>query len=338
MAIGSMMNATARKRIIAEIEAQGAKARETKRGILIYAKDGATRAITAWSSERTGLRDDVAWFRAHGLHHPADTKEIEVAHPAETNDEGYPLYMVGAINGTTRKRVLYELERKGWPLRVHATELNMDTVTAGRALYNVGYRWDPESPAKARVWVAPEDIRILHERVKSEMKRREEQAREDREFQKELQAICEHEAWEMHGSTRKCTDCGKVLEPLSDPDEVEVVPMPTAKRGGIQFPSSPPTEPVQSLPAEMRPMRAGIGTAMPLPPIPTPREVADAIESGTADKIAVPFEVEGVVSQPEPGPEWIVAHDDLPEDMTIRDFVRVMRATGVTIEIHARRN
>jgi hypothetical protein len=329
MVISSMMTNATRKRIIAEIEAQGARARETKRGILIYAADGATRAITAWSSEPTGLRNDVAWFRAHGLHHPADKKELEkteVAKKAETNEEGYPLYMVGPINQATRKRVLSELERRGWPLRVKSTEITMDTVTASRALYNVGYRWDPDSPARERVWMAPEDIQVLHERVKSEMKRREEEARAEREFQRELQAICDHESWEMHGTTRKCADCGKVLEPLPDPDEVEVVPMPTAKRGGVQFPKLPPAEPVPSLPAEMRPMRAGMsGIAVPF------------IQPRKDDYALTPVGLDDE-TRPEPAPAWIIDYDTLPEDMTIRDLARTMRAIGVTMEITARRD
>lgn len=190
MVIGSTMSAERKKKIIADLEAQGATARETKKGIMIFAPDkNDMRTISAISGDVKGLRDDIAWFRKHGLHHPADRKEMPVvAKPALTNEEGYPMYVVGPINGTTRKRVLSELEKKGWPLRVRPTELTMDTVTATRALYNVGYRWDTDSPAKARVWVAPDDIKEMHERVKAEMDRREQEAREARAAHHEAMA------------------------------------------------------------------------------------------------------------------------------------------------------
>jgi hypothetical protein len=182
MVVGSMMTAERKRRIIADLEAQGATARETKKGILIYSPDGeGMRTISAISGDVKGLRDDIAWFRRHGLIHPADKKEQpKMGRSAATNEEGYPLYVVGPINGTTRKRVLAELEHKGWPLRIRPTELAMDTVTATRALYNVGYRWDQSTPAKSRVWIAPDDIKEMHERVKAEMERREQEAKEAR--------------------------------------------------------------------------------------------------------------------------------------------------------------
>lgn len=176
------MTGERKKRIIADLEEQGATARETKKGIMIFAPNSNDmRTISAISGDVKGLRDDIAWFRRHGLVHPADKKEQpKMGRSAATNEEGYPLYVVGPINGTTRKRVLAELERKGWPLRVRPTELTMDTVTATRALYNVGYRWDTTTPSKSRVWVAPDDIKEMHERVKAEMDRREKEAKEAR--------------------------------------------------------------------------------------------------------------------------------------------------------------
>jgi hypothetical protein len=180
MVIGSTMKGARLEAFARDMEAQGARTRKTKKGLMVYAPDGATLTVHTTYGDKRALVNDITWFRRHGLVHPADTKEQEMAKAALTNEEGYPMYVVGPVNGTTRKRVLTELESKGWPLRVRPTELDMDTVTAARALYNVGYRWDPASPEKRRVWVAPDDIREMHERVKAEMARREQEQKDAR--------------------------------------------------------------------------------------------------------------------------------------------------------------
>lgn len=189
MVISSQMVGDRLKQFNREMEKQGAKTRRTKKGLMVYAPDGATITVHTTYGDRRAIANDIAWFRRHGLVHPSDTtKETKVSRTADTTEDGYPLYMVGAINGTTRKRVLAELESRGWPLRVKATELEMDTVTATRALYNVGYRWDLSSSSRHRVWVAPDDIKEMHEKVKAEMARREAEARQERESQREKRA------------------------------------------------------------------------------------------------------------------------------------------------------
>lgn len=278
MVIGSTMKGDRIEAFAREMEAQGARTRKTKKGLMIYAPDGATLTVHTTNGDRRALTNDITWFRRHGLVHPLDKKGADMAKPAATNEEGYPLYVTGPINATTRKRVLAELESKGWPIRVRPTELVMDTVTATRALYNVGYRWDLSTPAKRRVWVAPDDIQEMHEKVKAEMARREQESREAR-----------------------------------------------------------------------------AAAHAPVPMIPTPKEIGDAIEAGEGDQVIVPFdpgpavEIEPPTADPTPEeqavpevPErefidtadsWTVHHEDMPPLMTISDLIWTLEASGLNVEI-----
>lgn len=169
-----------RDRFVKHLEDQKCVVRLTsKSGAFIRTPDGATTTVHFSTSDIRAKKNAIAWFRRHGIHHPDDTKEMEEV--VTKNEEGYPAYLTGPINTTTRKIVLSELEAKGWPLRLRANELAMDSVTAGRALYAVGYRWDTDTTARNRYWLAPDEIREMHERVKAEMKEREDEARRQRQ-------------------------------------------------------------------------------------------------------------------------------------------------------------
>ncbi len=316
------MSAANKRRIISDLESQGAKVRETKKGLMIYAPDGAMRSIHTVTGERTGLMADINWFRKHGLSHPADhtPKEADVK-KAETNEEGYPLYVASPINSTTRKRVLAELESKGWPLKVRPTDLAMDTVTATRALYNVGYRWDPESPEKRREWMAPDDIREMHEKVKAEMARREQEAKEARAAQHH--AVKTDSVLALVAAAR--------AKPLPSLDFVKPV-----SHDGPHHPTLNPTV-----------------------HMPTPKDVAEAIDKGEGDKVPVPFverterkddyalasfpEAERVPPVPDEIKEerefidsvdsWVIDDTDLPPLMTVSDLRWVMEASGIEVEV-----
>lgn len=165
-------------KLIKFMEAQGCRVKPTKNGLIIFSPSGQSVSVHKTPGEARGTQNDIANFRRIGLRHPEDKKELTV----NVNEEGYPDYITGAIAGTTRKKVLYELESKGWPLEVRATELSLETVTAHRALYAVGYRLDdPQSNKRSRLWRAPDDIRELHEKAKAEMQRREAEAKAERD-------------------------------------------------------------------------------------------------------------------------------------------------------------
>lgn len=315
MVIGSMMTGERKKRIIADLEEQGATARETKKGIMIFAPNSNDmRTISAISGDVKGLRDDIAWFRRHGLVHPADRKEQpKMGRSAATNEEGYPLYVVGPINGTTRKRVLAELERKGWPLRVRPTELSMDTVTATRALYNVGYRWDKSTPTKSRVWIAPDDIKEMHERVKAEMDRREQEAREARH--------AGHEGVEGHSMQIVKTDAivGMVRDAIKDVKRPTVVDVMNAIDA---------TEP---------PLRGDLEEAVPtaeVVPSEPPKTVGRVVFQEKQEDYALASFVE---EKPETHERefvddvdsWTV--DKVPE--AVRDYLDLLRGAGLEAEV-----
>lgn len=175
------MSKTQQDAFVRHLEDQGCAVRRTSQGgFFIYFPDGGKTSVHVSTSDIRAEKNAIATFRRHGIHHPNDPKEIDMV--ANKNDEGYPDYMTGPITSTTRKTVLAELESRGWPLRLRAKDLAMDTVTANRALYAVGYRWeDPESPSRNRYWKAPDEIKELHERVQAEMKEREEEARRQRQ-------------------------------------------------------------------------------------------------------------------------------------------------------------
>jgi hypothetical protein len=177
------MSTSQQQRFIKHMEKQGCEVRKTKSGYIVKFPDGGTESVHISYGSVFSLRNDITRFRKHGVTHPEDkdkpkkmTENNDAPAPADGNE--YPEYMTGPINSTTRKRVLAELESRGWPLRIKPQELTMDTVTAHRALYAVGYRWDTSTPRRNRIWDAPDDIRELHEKVKAEMARREEEARE----------------------------------------------------------------------------------------------------------------------------------------------------------------
>jgi len=323
MVIGSSMKGPAQERFTAAMEAQGARTRKTKNGLMVYAPDGATLTVHTTYGDRRSLVNDIAWFRRHGLRHPSDTsphhneEETEVGRKAETNDEGYPHYMVGPINGTTRKRVLAELESKGWPLRVMATELNMDTVTAQRALYAVGYRWDPQSPPKRRAWLAPDDIKEMHEKVKAEMKRREDEAKEARHAAQSTVIV------EPGAIVITATDTP------SPQDVADAIAAGTAEKIAIPFrnPGKPIGEAFtpefvdEHTTPEKRPLRPEappitkpvlhVGTTRPafdsLKPSEPEREFIDSVDSWTANE------------------------NDAPTP--VREYLRGLRAAGLEVEI-----
>lgn len=334
------MTKARQNQIIADVEKAGLKARRTKHGIMIQAPDGSSRTINTMSDGSQGLRGDIAWFREHGLTHPADKhkneakpKETEVARPAETNEEGYPLYMVGPINGTTRKRILANLESKGWPLRIMATDINMDTVTASRALYAVGYRWDPNSPARKRVWVAPEDIKEMHEKVKAEMKRREEEARAERHERTvhiEPGAIVVN-APPTPADVARTRD--KIAEVMNVPREVIDPPIPTPDEVAEAIPLKPAAEPyrnpgktigeaatpdflAENAPRPLKPTPPAVTIPhLHLAPPPAPeheREFVDEVDSWTVDKRNIPRKV--------------------------ADYLRGLEAAGLNVEIRVWRN
>lgn len=325
MVISSQMVGDRLKQFNREMEKQGAKTRRTKKGLMVYAPDGATITVHTTYGDRRAIANDIAWFRRHGLVHPSDTtKESKVVRKAaETTEDGYPLYMVGAINGTTRKRVLAELESRGWPLRVKATELEMDTVTATRALYNVGYRWDLSTSTRHRVWVAPDDIKEMHEKVKAEMARRETEARQEREFQKELQATCKHESWEAHGAVRKCADCGKVLDPL------------------------PPKEATPGLSVAFMENAHRIKPSVTMPPLPSPPpsdrplQVIENVVSGLIGKKPERQEDYAItppgLSEPKSEREFIDDADSWvvegPVPAKVERYLSTLRSAGLEVEI-----
>jgi hypothetical protein len=212
---------------------------------MVFSPDGGTVTSHGSLGDHRALKNDIANFRRIGLRHPADTRPIEQeTDMVEYNEEGYPLYLTGPITSTTRKHVLAELESKGWPLIVKATDLAMDTTTATKALYAVGYRWhDDDEGKKNRTWHAPDEIVDLHVKAKEEAERRENDARELRKQMRSLptpstdpavaalrtptplevareRAVlreftsCGHTAWEDVPAGRKCADCGEMLNDL----------------------------------------------------------------------------------------------------------------------------
>lgn len=169
---------------VKHLEEQGAKVRKTKSGYMITSITGDTVSIhRSPSSDRRGKTNEISSFRRVGLHHPEDKREIDEV--VAKNEEGYPLYMVGPVTNTTRKRLLEDLESKGWPVRITAKEINIDTATALRALYAVGYRWEEGATGKNKIWVAPQNIIDLHEQVRAEQERLAEEAREERKQQRQ---------------------------------------------------------------------------------------------------------------------------------------------------------
>lgn len=193
---------------VRHMEDQGATVRKTKGGYIVYSISGKTATVHRTYGDRRGMVNDIAQFRRAGLHHPEDTKEIDEV--VERNEEGYPLYMVGPVAGTTRKKVLADLESKGWPVRVFAQDIALDTVTAARALYAVGYRWDPATRTKRKkAFVAPSDIVELHEKMKAEQARLAEEARQAR--------LAAHQAVE---TAKEAVDDIITVEPAEDPSWV----------------------------------------------------------------------------------------------------------------------
>lgn len=286
-----------------DMEAQGARTRKTKKGLMIYAPDGSTLTIHTTYGNQRALVNDITWFRRHGLVHPEDKKENEVAKKAETNEEGYPLYVVSPINGSTRKRVLSELEAKGWPLRLRPTELNMDTVTAARALYNVGYRWDMDSPPKRRVWVAPDDIREMHERVKAEMARREQEQKDAR--------IAAHKVVEVATvATEEVMKKPRIVPTL---EEIRSQPLPSldfvkpvgheGEHFAVRNPDVVASEDDDGI------VVAGKMPSLAPPPEKPEREFIDSVDS------------------------WTVDATDLPPLMTVSDLIWTLQASGLEVEV-----
>lgn len=195
------MSKTQRSKFEKHLEEQGCDLRTIAGGgWIIRFPDGGSTTVHTTSSDIRSTRNAIALFRRHGIQHPNDPKEIAMPE----NDADYPDYMTGPIAGTTRKRVLSALERLGWPVVVLAQELPMDTVTAHRALYAVGYRLDPKSTTRKRIWNAPEDIVQLHEKVKADQAERADEAR--------AQRLAAHEAAVMAAAA---------LTPDADPEEEE---------------------------------------------------------------------------------------------------------------------
>lgn len=313
-----MMNAEHKKRFIADMEAQGATARETKKGIIIFAPNkNDMRTISAISGDVKGLRDDIAWFRRHGLTHPADKKldqkkeQPEMARTtAATNEEGYPLYLTGPITSTTRERVLSELEAKGWPLEVLATDLSMDTTSAAKALYAVGYRWgeDGMEGKKNRRWHAPDEIARLHTLARQEAERRESEAREARiaAAKEHTEKMAGHEGVEDHPMQVVKTD-----SVLTAVQEARTKPLPSldfVKHVGHAGEHHPVLNPeVHGEPPLRGDLAEPIPTADIVPNEPPAREFVDDVDS------------------------WVVDAGSLPGP--VGDYLNVLRSAGLEAEI-----
>lgn len=341
MVIGSTMRGEQIDKFAAEMEKQNARVRRTKKGLMVYAPDGGTLTVHTTNGDARALANDIAWFRRHGLHHPADTKQEKTvaAKPAETNEEGYPLWMTKPISGPTRKRVLADLEGKGWPLRVQATELAMDTVTAQRALYNVGYRWDPLSPKRHRIWVAPDDIRELHEKVKAEMDRREREAKEARAAAHAMQEIAQVAVDEANAvadakeaEAEPYRNPGKTIGEAASPEFLRenARPLPSldfVKHVGHEGEHHPVLNPevhgqkkdyaLASFPEEP-PLRGDLAE-----PVPTAEIISE--EPPAREKP----EREFLDSED----SWVITDTDLPPLMTVSDLRWTLEASGLEVEI-----
>lgn len=154
-----VMSASEQERFISHMEAQGATVSRTKKGYTIQAPEGGVATVHLTNSDRRSVANDIARFRRIGLAHPEDKRGSVVPE----RDEDYPAYLRAPISARTRQRAMKELEDRGWPLRVRARQFEMDDVTASKALFHIGYRWDPRSTAGKRYWLAPPDIRKRHE-------------------------------------------------------------------------------------------------------------------------------------------------------------------------------
>lgn len=342
MVIGSTMKGARLESFARKMEAQGARTRKTKSGLMIYAPDGATLTIHTTYGDKRALVNDITWFRRHGLVHPEDTKEQDMGKSAMTNEEGYPMYVVGPVNGTTRKRVLAELESKGWPLRVRPTELDMDTVTAARALYNVGYRWDPASPEKRRVWVAPDDIREMHERVKAEMARREQEQKDARIAAHKVVevaaiavevATCAHEAWEERGEVRKCADCGTILgEPVAGHEGVEGHPMQIVsdmQKGVSADAAVEAVRKARALPSLDFVRHAG--HEGPHHPVRNPKFMDEHVEPQPVPE--PPAEIAQEREFIDTVESWVIEDTNLSPEMTVKELRRTLEVAGLEVEI-----
>jgi hypothetical protein len=284
------------------MEEQGCRVRKTKKGFMVYAPGGGTVTSHGSLGDHRAIKNDIANFRRIGLRHPEDTRPLDKeTEMVERNEEGYPTYLTGPITSTTRTAVLSELESKGWPVMVHATELAMDTTSANKALYAIGYRWhDDDEGKKNRMWYAPDEIVDLHVKAKEEAERR---AKESKEASRALRAL--------------------------------------------------PTPPPSSDPAIAAVRSIHEASFRNRGPIPTPEEIADAIEKSQGEKVAVPFEektdrqvvhefmTEGAIVKP-PKPErefidsvdsWVIEDTDLPPLMTVSDLRWTLEAAGLNVEV-----
>lgn len=153
--------------LIKHLEDQGATVKKIKKGIMIYGPPPTLGTFTIHNtpSDHRALANDMAALRRIGLTHPLDNKPLtmEVA-------EGYGPHVLIPISPRINKRARQVLHSQGWPLEVTTTVLtgHMAGMTAEKALYQLGYRHDPDGRKgrnRSRIWVGGAEVARLHEEV-----------------------------------------------------------------------------------------------------------------------------------------------------------------------------
>lgn len=330
------MSAQQQRRFIKHMEAQGCEVVKKKSGFVIRTPDGGSESVHISYGDRMGLQADISRFRKRGLHHPDDPREP----PMPTSDADYPKYITSPITSVTRRKILSDLEAKGWPLEIKSTEINLDTATANRALFAVGYRWHPKSSVAKKVWVAPDEIREMHEKVKAEMKQREEEARAAR---RAAHAVIVEPGAIVITNPPNPADVAAQVRAVARANMPDKVQMPTPPPVTEEKPYVNPGKTIEEtadpewLAENTEPDLRGdlaekVVTAEIVPDEPPTREpelVKDVSPTGTTEVIAKPIPEREFIDTVD---SWVVdEHWYLPRE--VQAYLESLRGAGLDVEI-----
>lgn len=148
--------------LIPKLEAQGAKVRKTKKGILVTTVVG-SYSMHDTPSDHRSLANETAGLKRIGIAHP-----LAAPKPPKKKDGDKPLwYAEGTVSARSIAEVRSALYAMEWPLEVYPADVKttLSLVTVPKVLYALGYRprEGRRTGRRGNLWIAGDEVRRLHE-------------------------------------------------------------------------------------------------------------------------------------------------------------------------------
>jgi hypothetical protein len=299
------MTPSQQQRFIRICEDQGIRVTRTKKGLFIRFPDGTSTVQHFTTSDVKAVPNQISRFRRAGMTHPDDPR----------GPKDLPKYITGGtISEATRKKIVDYVVSRGIPDIVYqkdvTKDLNMDPGWANRALYHTGFRPGKAKNSKiGRPWYTPQEL--VDQRTPEPS---------DVDVPVEPKPTLVHDP--VVGEEPK-------PDPRFEPETIAAVGKVTDAGWDVKTMIIGPTDPV--LEEALAQIEDDDEQDLTDPETPTPEQVGQAVEDGTAEDVPIPH-----VDFIDERDSWVVDPEELLGvhlHRMMQDRLAVLRAVGLDFEI-----